>query len=179
MCCDLHGQAIPAWIAARSGMSSHERINCFLQANSPWRTRKQLIQPLSDRGIQLAAGHQLVDQSPRMRLSLSDGERPRRRCGRNTPPRGDRYFLDISNPPNWPIVLKMPRPAGTALRRRNVPGMSGQWAENSSCRSLGSGEEAGKPIAIVERVHAKLPVKCAAKPPFVSKTALHGDLLEA
>jgi hypothetical protein len=52
-----------------------------------------------------------------------------------------------------------------------------QWAENSSCR--GSSEEAGKPIAIVERVHAELPVKCAAKSPFVSKTALHGDLLEA
>jgi len=52
-------------------------------------------------------------------------------------------------------------------------------ADNSSCCSLGSSQEAGKPIAIVERVHAKPPVKCAAKPPLVSKTALHGDLLEA
>jgi hypothetical protein len=42
-----------------------------------------------------------------------------------------------------------------------------------------SSEEAGKPLAIVERAHAELPVKCAAKSPFVSKTALHGDLLEA
>ena len=67
-----------------------------------------------------------------------------------------------TNPPNWPIVLKMPRPAATALPQRNVPGILGQWAENSSCRSLGSSEEAGKPIAIVERAHAKPPVKCAA-----------------
>jgi hypothetical protein len=50
---------------------------------------------------------------------------------------------------------------------------------NSSCRFFGSSEETGKPIAIVDRAHAKLPVKCAAKPPFVSKTAFHGDLLEA
>ena len=70
-------------------------------------------------------------------------------------------------------------PAATALPQRNVSGKLAQWAENSSCRSLGSSEVAGKPIAIVERAHAKLPVKCAAKPPFVSKTALHGDLLEA
>ena len=52
-------------------------------------------------------------------------------------------------------------------------------SEDNSCRSLGSSEEAGKPFAIVERAHAKLTVKCAAKPPFVSKTALHRDLLEA
>ena len=82
-------------------------------------------------------------------------------------------------PMGGPIVLTMPRPAATALPRRSVPGMLGQRAENSSCRSLGTSEQAGKPIAIVERAHAKLPVKCAAKPPFVSKTALHGDLLEA
>ena len=76
-------------------------------------------------------------------------------------------------------TLGIPLPGATALPRRNVPGMLGQWAENSSCRSLGSSEEAGKPIAIVERADAKLPVKCAAKPPFVSETALDGDLLEA
>ena len=81
-------------------------------------------------------------------------------------------------PMGGPIVLTMPRPAATALPRRSVPGMLGQRAENSSCRSLGTSEQAGKPIAIVEGAHAKLPVKCAAKPPFVSKTALHGDLLE-
>jgi hypothetical protein len=52
------------------------------------------------------------------------------------------------------------------------------WPAATS-KALGSSEDAGKPIAIVERVHAKLPVKCAAKPPFVSKTALHGNLLEA
>jgi hypothetical protein len=61
----------------------------------------------------------------------------------------------------------------------NEPAELAYRIENSSCRSLGSSEEAGKPIAIVERAHAKLPVKCATKPPFVSKTALHGDLLEA
>ena len=72
------------------------------------------------------------------------------------------------------------RPSRDRTRReagRQEPGLASS-AENSSCRSLGSSEEAGKPIAIVERAHAKLPVKCAAKPPFVSKAALHGDLLE-
>jgi len=49
----------------------------------------------------------------------------------------------------------------------------------AASNSPGCGLGVGKPIAIVKRVHAKLPVKCAAQPPFVSETALHGDLLEA
>jgi hypothetical protein len=74
---------------------------------------------------------------------------------------------------SWPLAARA-RQAARSRRMLDAPQLTA-----ATSNSLGSSEEAGKPIAIVERAHAKLPVKCAAKPPFVSKTALHGDLLEA
>src|SRR6266849_5781982 len=40
----------------------------LLQTDGARRTRKQLVEPPSDRVIQVAVAHQLVDQSPRMRF---------------------------------------------------------------------------------------------------------------
>ena len=56
----------------------------FLQANCRWRTRHQLVQPPRDRIIQLAAAHQLIDQSPRIRL-LCRKISPNRRIWRVRP----------------------------------------------------------------------------------------------